>query len=168
MLGFVGLLFLLGIGLAVFSVSHLKDVVRLWWCGRKLVKSDDFGGLLCRPGRIRFWRTTKGTEFTEFEPSGDPRLGPPEPGPYYFNRSSGGFVYGCRVEEGPCRGLLLAVFDPSKACSLQGEVSASSKEGDWARGVVEPAGPGLVRARLECNLVRARGRGLCYMSIRMR
>jgi len=161
-LGFVGFLFLLGLGMVVASVSYLKDVVRLRWCAEKLAESGDFGALLCRPGRIWFLRTTAaggggGREHTKFEPSGDPRLGPPEPGPYYFNRSSGGFVYGCRVEEGPCRGLLLAVFDPSKACSLQGEVSASSKEGDWARGVVEPAGPGLVRARLECNLVRARG-----------
>jgi len=161
-LGFVGLLFLLGLGMVASSVGYLKDVVRLWWCGRKLVESGDFGGLLCKPGRIWFWRSIPAggggrEEYTKFEPSGGPRLGPPEPGPYYFNRYSGGFVYGCRVEEGPCRGLLLAVFDPSKACSLQGEVSASSKEGDWARGVVEPAGPGLVRARLECKLVRARG-----------
>jgi len=162
MLGFVGFLFLLGLGMVVASVGYLKDVVRLRRCAEKLAESGGFDALLCRPGRIWFLRTTAaggggGRELTKFEPSGDPRPGPPEPGPYYFNRSSGGFVYGCRVEEGPCRGLLLAVFDPSKACSLQGEVSASSKEGDWARGVVEPAGPGLVRARLECKLVKARG-----------
>jgi len=161
-LGFVGLLFLLGLVMVTSSVSYLKDVVRLRRCAEKLAESGDFGGLLCKPGRIWFWRSIPAGgggrgEYTKFEPSGDPRLGPPEPGPYYFNRYSGGFVFGCRVEEGPCRGLLLAVFDPSKACSLQGEVSASSKEGDWARGVVEPAGPGLVRARLECSLVKARG-----------
>jgi len=160
--GFVGFLFLLGLGMVASSVSYLRDAIRLRRCAEKLVESGDFGGFLCRPGRIWFLKTTAaggggGREYTKFEPSGDPRLGPPEPGPYYFNRYSGGFVFGCRVEEGPCRGLLLAVFDPSKACSLQGEVSASTKEGDWARGVVEPAGPGLVRARLECSLVRARG-----------
>ena len=168
-LGFL-VLFLLGLGEVVVSTINLKDFVKLWWCGRKLLKSGDFGGLLCRPGHIRFRRTIDskggGSEFTKFEPSGDPRLGPPEPGPYYFNHYTGGFVYGCRVEEGPCRGLLLAVFDPSKACSLQGEISASSKEGDWARGVVEPAGPGLVRARLECNLVRARGARLVIHELR--
>lgn len=61
---------------------------------------------------------------------------------------------GCRVEEGPCRGLLLAFVDLEY--SLRGSVAASSKWGDWARAELEPVAPGLVRVRMECRLERAK------------
>jgi len=57
---------------------------------------------------------------------------------------------GCRVEEGPCRGLLLAFVDLKY--SLRGCVTASSVFGDWAKAELEPAGPGQVRVKMECTL----------------
>lgn len=69
---------------------------------------------------------------------------------------------GCGVEEGPCRGLLLAYADLEY--SLRGCVAASSEFGDWAKAELEPAGPGRVRVKMECVLRVAKAARLRFAS----
>lgn len=167
--GFVGLVLftLLSYFLAWRGALTLATHFRLWRCSRKLLKGG-LQGLTCRPGtvEVRLVKYVRGgtRDDVNFEPAGDPRPGLPEPGGYHFWRGWEARLAGCRVEEGPCRDLLLALIDPSKACSLKGAVAVSSEWGDWARAELEPAGPGLVKVRMECYLVKARSAKLSIVA----
>jgi len=159
--GFVGLVFftLLSYLVAWTGALTLATHFRLWRCSRRLLRGE-LQGLVCQPGVIEVMRVKNvrgGTrDDVSFEPAGGPRPGLPEPGGYHIWRGWRARLAGCRVVEGPCRDLLLALIDPSKACSLRGSVSVSSEWGDWARAELELAGPGLVKVRMECHLVKAR------------
>ena len=168
-LGFVGLVLftLLSYFLAWGGALVLATHLRLWRCSRRLLKGG-LQGITCRPGTVavRLVKYVRGgsRDDVNFEPAGDPRPGLPEPGGYHIWRNWRAWLTGCRVEEGPCRGLLLALIDPSKACSLRGAVSVSSEWGDWARAELEPTGPGLVKVKMECHLVKARSAKLSFVA----
>lgn len=66
------------------------------------------------------------------------------------------YAYGYRVEDKCCRGVYLAVIEPSEASTLSGELTASSPHGDWARAYVRPAGAGKLEAYVELYGVKAR------------
>jgi len=102
--------------------------------------------------------------WARFTPTGGVARGLPRPGEYALVaapvRRRGVWIYGrlsgCRVEEGPYRGYMLAVLDPSMAKSVSGELSVSTPRGDYAHAVVKPVEPGLVEVVVEARLVEAR------------
>jgi len=154
-----GLAYALGtaIGFAIFSAwfayMERKDAL--------FVKSID--SVVCRRGYVEVYylgpsrHGPRGTLF--FTPADGESVGPPEPGEYAVVVDRGKFyirAFGCRVERGRFRGYMLARLDPSKAKSLSGELSASSPQGDYARAVLKPVGPGQVEVTLDAHLVEAR------------
>jgi len=145
--------------MAVYATLRRRKCGKARKCAEQIL-SNGFSGIACTPGRLGSYRVSvspwmchmsKLRQETAFEPLGGRPLFS-FPWPFYLRLDD---VAACRVEEGPCRGLVFALADVGY--SLRGSVSVSSEWGDWARAELEPAGPGLVKVRMECHLARARG-----------
>lgn len=145
--------------ITAYIIVKRRRCSRVRICAEQILKSG-FGGIRCTPGRLgTYWvshsvwvcnlRNLKWE--TAFEPQGGRPLFS-YPWPIYSKIVD---VDACRVEDGPCRGLVFALADVRY--SLKGSVQAASEWGDWARAELEPAGPSLVKVKMECNIVRARG-----------
>jgi len=133
-----------------------------WRRAARFVQSRGWESANCALGYVEFFYLSGGRSsrgWARFTPTGGVVRGLPKPGEYALVASVDwvyGAAAGCRVEEGRYKGLMLAVLDPAMAKSASGELSISTPQGDYARAVVKPVGPGQVEAVVEAWLVRAR------------
>jgi len=133
-----------------------------WRRAARFVQSRGWESANCALGYVEFFYLSGGRSsrgWARFTPTGGVVRGLPKPSEYALVASVDwiyGAAAGCRVEEGRYKGLMLAVLDPAMAKSVSGELSISTPQGDYARAVVKPVGPGQVEAVVEAWLVRAR------------
>lgn len=133
-----------------------------WRRAARFVQSRGWESANCALGYVEFFYLSGGRSsrgWARFTPTGGVVRGLPKPGEYAlvaFVDWIYGRAAGCRVEEGPYRGFMLAVLDPAMAKSASGELFISTPQGDYARAVVRPVGPGQVEAVVEAWLVKAR------------
>jgi len=164
----IGLMLFVGVGIiAVVIIALIVGPLLGWsvWKWRRAMRfaqSHGWDSANCALGYVEFFylsaeRSSRG--WARFTPTGGVVRGLPKPGEYAlvaFVNWIYGRAAGCRVEEGPYRGFMLAVLDPAMAKSASGELSISTPQGDYARAVVRPVGPGQVEAVVEAWLVKAR------------
>jgi len=133
-----------------------------WHRAARFAQSHGWESANCALGYVEFFYLSGGRSsrgWARFTPMGGVVRGLPRPGEYALVASVDwiyGAAAGCRVEEGRYKGLILAVLDPAMAKSVSGELSISTPQGDYARAVVKPVGPGQVEAVVEAKLVEAR------------
>jgi len=146
-----------------------------WRRAARFAQSHGWDSANCALGYVEFfyryrwvprlyWLRERG--WARFTPIGGVVRGLPYPGEYALvssttaTGSADDWIYvraaGCRVAEGPYRGLMLAMLNPAVAKSASGELSISTPQGDYARAVARPVGPGQVEAVVEAWLVRAK------------
>jgi len=152
----------IALGVLALSLFYAVRAARLWARARGLGLAVWKEKLLCTPGFVEIGLSRRGRSsslWANFEPLGGPRYEWPEVGSYVVV-ASGQWVYirapGCRVEEGPYRGMVVGVLDPERAYTLSARLSVSAPQGDYARAAVRPAGPGLADVAVEAWLVKAR------------
>jgi len=133
-----------------------------WRRAARFAQSRGWDSANCALGYVEFFYLSGGRSsrgWARFTPTGGVVRGLPKPGEYALVASVDwvyGAAAGCKVEEGRYKGLMLAVLDPTMAKSVSGELSISTPQGDYARAVVKPVGPGQVEAVVEAWLVKAR------------
>jgi len=169
--------------IVAFIVGVLGLSVWEWRRAMRFAQSHGWDSVNCVLGYVEFFNFSSYVDFflplaaifgvaggmdsrgwVRFTPIGGVARGLPRPGEYALVaapvRRRGVWIYGrmagCRVEEGPYKGYILAVLDPAMAKSVSGELSISTPQGDYARAVVKPVGPGLVEAVVEARLAEAR------------
>jgi len=150
----------IALGVLAYVLFNAVRAARLWARARGLGLAVWKERLLCTLGFVEIGLSGRSSLlWASFEPLGGPRYGWPEVGSYVVV-TSGQWVYmrapGCRVEEGPYRGMVVGVIDPERAYSLSARLSVSAPHGDYARAAVRPAGPGLADVAVEAWLVKAR------------
>jgi len=111
------------------------------------------GGVDCLPGVLYLNELDGSVSFAATAPDA---VNAPHPGVYHVDKLKGCFrVPTCLVQSGECSGIILAVFDPQKACSLSGSAKIELSPNDWVKAEFEPAGPGYVKVTMECKLSEA-------------
>ncbi|ABO07697.1 hypothetical protein [Pyrobaculum calidifontis] len=157
----------IALGVLAYVLFNAVRAARLWARARGLGLAVWREKLLCTPGFVEIGLSGRASSlWANFEPLGGPRYEWPETGSYVVV-ASGQWIYirapGCRVEEGPYRGMVVGVIDPERAYTLSARLSVSAPHGDYARAAVRPAGPGLADVAVEAWLVKARAARLELM-----
>ena len=111
------------------------------------------GGVDCLPGVLYLNELDGSVRFTAAAPDA---VDVAHPGVYHVDKLKGCFrVPTCLVQNDGCSDIILAIFDPQKACSLSGSAKIELSPDDWVEVEFEPAGPGHVKVTMECKLSKA-------------